>query len=157
MRGLAAKVAIVFWLCAGTAQAQEVRLGAPADCLLNAGCGLGLKSVYGLDVAPALRPLTVADAGVSALDDGVAEVAVAFSSNPQVSRPDIVTLRDDKHMIYADRVVPVVRRDLLRDYGAPGARDISKRLNNASAALTTLALRGLNQSIVDGRMPEAVG
>src|SRR3954452_23487589 len=156
MRSLAVvRVALFVWLCAAPAQAQEVRFAAPSDCLANAGCGVGLKSVYGLDISSVFRPLTVADAGVSALDDGVAEVAVAFSSNPQVSRPDIVTLRDDKHMIYADRVVPVVRRDLLRDYGAPGARDISKRLNNASAALTTLALRGLNQSIVDVRMPEA--
>src|SRR5689334_11502688 len=95
-------VALVVWLWAPPARAQEVRLAAPSDCLANPGCGVGLKSVYGLDVSSVLRPLTVADAGVSALDDGVAEVAVAFSSNPQVSRPDVVTLRDDKHMIYPD-------------------------------------------------------
>src|SRR3954463_15090320 len=140
MRGLAAKVAIVFWLCAGTAQAQEVRLGAPADCLLNAGCGVGLKSVYGLDVASALRPLTVADAGVSALDDGVAEVAVAFSSNPQLSRPDIMTLRDDRHMITDDHIVPVMRAAVLRRYG----KALRRRMNAASQLLSTLELRGLN-------------
>jgi glycine betaine/choline ABC-type transport system substrate-binding protein len=100
--------------------------------------------------------LTIADAGISALDDGVAEVAVAFSSNPQVSRPDIVTLRDDRAMIYPDRVVPVVRRRLLRGYGK-AAVDIRRRLNAASSALTTLALRGLNQAVIDGRLPEAVG
>ena len=59
-----------FWLCAAPAQAQQVRLAAPADCLVNPGCGVGLKSVYGLDVAPAFVPLTVADAGIGALDDG---------------------------------------------------------------------------------------
>jgi glycine betaine/choline ABC-type transport system substrate-binding protein len=150
-------VAFLTWLCAVPAHAQEVRFAAPSDCLTNAGCGVGLKSVYGLNVSSVFRPLTVADAGISALDDGVAEVAVAFSSNPQVSRPDIVTLQDDKRMVYPDRVVPVVRRDLLHAYGAAGARDIKRRLNAASASLTTLALRGLNQSIVDGRMPEAVG
>ena len=42
-------------------------------------------------------------------------------------------------------------------YGARGARDIRRRLNAASAALTTLALRGLNQAVIDGRLPEAVG
>src|SRR3954469_2606079 len=103
MRTLATGVAVLLWLCAAPAQAQQVRLAAPADCLTNAGCGIGLKSVYGLDVGPAFTPLTVADAGVSALDDGLAEVAIAFSSNPQLSRPDIVTLRDDKHMVFADR------------------------------------------------------
>src|SRR4051794_14773182 len=149
-------IALAVWLWAVPAQAQGVRLAAPSDCLVNAGCGVGLKSVYGLDVAPAFVALTVADAGVSALDDGLAEVAVAFSSNPQLSRPDIVTLRDDKHMIYTDRVVPVVRKGMLRAHRRD-ARDIRRRLNATSAVLSTLALRGMNQSVIDGRLPEAVG
>jgi glycine betaine/choline ABC-type transport system substrate-binding protein len=157
MRALAVGFALVIWLCAAPAQAQQVRLAAPADCLANAACGVGFKSAYGLDVAPAFVPIAVADAGIGALDDGLAEIAVAFSSNPQVSRPDIVTLRDDKRMIYSDRVVPIVRRGLLRAYGRAGARDIRARLNAASAALSTLALRGLNQAVIDGRLPEAVG
>jgi len=156
MRRLAAGIALLVWLLASPAQAQQVRLAAPTDCLVNPGCGVGLKSAYGLDVTSAFVPLTVADAGVSALDDGLAEVAVAFSSNPQVSRPDIVTLRDDRSMIYRDRVVPAVRRGLLRSYG-PRAKEIRRRLDDASAALTTLALRGLNQAVIDGRLPEAVG
>ena len=156
MRSSLVLVAVFVWLSAGPAQAQQVRLAAPADCLTNTGCGVGLRSAYGLDVTSAFVPLTIADAGISALDDGVAEVAVAFSSNPQVSRPDIVTLRDDRDMIYPDRVVPVARRKFLRGYGKAAA-DIRRRLNAASAALTTLALRGLNQSVIDGRLPEAVG
>ncbi len=142
---------------AAPAQAQQVRLAAPADCLVNPGCGVGLKSVYGLDATPAFVPLTVADAGIGALDDGLAEVAVALSSNPQLSRPDIVTLSDDRRMVFPDRVVPVVRRRLLRAYRARDARDIRRRLDAASAALTTGALRGLNQAVDDGRLPEAVG
>jgi glycine betaine/choline ABC-type transport system substrate-binding protein len=157
MRSLALGVALAVWLCAAPAQAQQVRLAAPSDCLVNPACGIGLKSVYGLDATPVFVPLTIADSGIGALDDGTAEVAVAFSSNPQVSRPDIVTLRDDRQMIYPDRVVPVVRSGLLRAYGKRAARDIRRRLNAASALLTTLALRGLNQALVDGRIPEAVG
>jgi glycine betaine/choline ABC-type transport system substrate-binding protein len=157
MRALTLGVAMVLWLCAAPAQAQQVRLAAPEDCLVNPGCGVGLKSVYGLDVKPSFVPLTIADSGIAALDDGTAEVAVAFSSNPQVSRPDIVTLRDDRRMVHSDRVVPVVRRNLLRAYGPQAARDIRRRLNAASALLTTLSLRGLNQALIDGRIPEAVG
>jgi glycine betaine/choline ABC-type transport system substrate-binding protein len=156
MRWLAVGVSLLVWLFVAPAQAQQVRLAAPSDCLVNAGCAVGLKSAYGLDVASAFVPLTVADAGISALDDGRAEVAIAFSSNPQVSRPDVVTLRDDRSMIYADRVVPVARRGMLRGYGAR-AKQIRRRLNAASAALSTFALRGLNQSVIDGRLPEAVG
>ena len=153
MRRLAVLVSIVSGLWAAPAQAQDARLAAPVDCLTNSGCGRGLRSVYGLDVQSAFTPLTVADAGVEALDNGLAEVAVAFSSNPQLSRPDIVTLRDDKRMGYADRVVPVVRRRTLRTHGP----DLRRRLNAASSVLTTFALRGLNQAVIDGRLPEAVG
>jgi glycine betaine/choline ABC-type transport system substrate-binding protein len=149
-------LALAVGLWSAPAQAQTVRLAAPSDCLVNPGCGAGLKSVYGLDVSSAFVPLTVADAGVGALDDGLADVAVAFSSNPALSRPDIVTLRDDKHMIYADHVVPVVRRGMLRRHKRD-AGDIRRRLNSTSAVLTTLALRGLNQDVIDGRLPEAVG
>jgi glycine betaine/choline ABC-type transport system substrate-binding protein len=142
---------------AAPASAQEtVRLAAPADCLTNPGCGPGLASVYGLDVSGVHVPLEVADEGIRALDDGIAEVAVAFSSNPEVSRPDVLTLDDDKDMVASDRIVPVVRSSLLRGYGRR-ARDIRRRLNAASAVLTTLALRELNQHVLDGRLPEAVG
>jgi glycine betaine/choline ABC-type transport system substrate-binding protein len=157
MRVIAALAGLVVCLFAAPAQAQEVRLAAPTDCFVNPGCGVGLKSVYGLDARSAFVPLTVSDAGIGALDDGLAEVAVAFSSNPAVSRPDIVTLRDDKGMVYPDRVVPVVRRRLLRAYGTRGGAAVRSALNAASAALSTLALRGLNQAVIDGRLPEAVG
>jgi len=156
MKGLALVTGLLLWLCCAPAQAQDVRLAAPSDCLVNAGCGVGLKSVYGLDVQSAMVGLTVADAGVEALDNDLAEVAVAFSSNPQLSRPDIVSLRDDKHMNYKDRVVPVARKRLFTRHKAD-AGDIRRRLNAASAALSTLALRALNQEVIDGRMAEAVG
>jgi hypothetical protein len=53
----------------------------------------------------------------------------------------------------AQETVPVVRSALLRAYG----RDLRRRLNAASAVLTTLALRDLNQQVIDARLPEAVG
>jgi glycine betaine/choline ABC-type transport system substrate-binding protein len=141
-----------------TAQSQQpqVRLAAPSDCLSNPGCGPGLMRAYNLDVTSVFVPLTVADNGIGALDDGLAEVAVAFSTNPEVSRPDVVTLTDDREMVGTDNVVPVFRTALLRAYGRR-ERDIRRRLNAASAVLSTLALRGLNQQVIDGRLPEAVG
>jgi glycine betaine/choline ABC-type transport system substrate-binding protein len=142
---------------AGTAPAQEtVRLAAPPDCLANAGCGPGLAETYGLDVSGVHVPLEAADAGILALDDGIGEVAVAFSSSPEVSRPDVLTLADDRRMIKSDHIVPVVRRSLLRDHPR-GGRDIRRRLNTASELITTLELRNLNQQVIDGRLPEAVG
>jgi glycine betaine/choline ABC-type transport system substrate-binding protein len=140
-------------LFAAPAYSQGPRLAAPGDCLTNPNCGPGLQRTYGVDVSPFFVPLTVADAGISALDDGVADVAVAFSSDPEVSRPDVKVLRDDRKMISPDPVVPVMRAKLLRAY-RPRLRRV---LNRASAVLTTRALRALNQQVGDGRLPEAVG
>ena len=130
----------------------RVRMATAADCPRNPNCVPGFKRVYRFDPTSALVRLKIADSGVQALDDGAAEVAVVFSSNPQLSRPDILPLRDDRHMITADHVVPVVRASTLRRYGRP----LSARLNAASRLLTTLRLRGLNQEVIDGRLPEAV-
>jgi glycine betaine/choline ABC-type transport system substrate-binding protein len=152
--GLAAVLAGLLIVAPAYSQTPAtVRLAAPSDCMTNPNCGPGLQRTYGVDVAPFFVPLTVADAGISALDDGVAEIAVAFSSDPEVSRPDVKVLRDDKHMVGPDPVVPVIRAKVLRAYG-PRLRRV---LNHASAVLTTRALRALNQQVGDGRLPEAVG
>jgi subtilisin family serine protease len=151
----AALAGVLVVLLTGEARAQppRVRLAGAADCPRNVNCIPGFQRVYHFDPTPFFVQLKVADAGVQALDNGDAEVAVAFSSNPQLSRPDIVTLRDDRHMISSDHVVPIVRRRVLDRYGAP----LRRRLNAASRLLTTLELRGLNQQVLDGRLPEAVG
>jgi glycine betaine/choline ABC-type transport system substrate-binding protein len=156
IRGAAACLSVLLALASPASAQETVRLAAPADCLTNPGCGPPLVSVYRLDVTSVLVPLEVADAGIQALDDGVGEVAVAFSSNPQVSRPDVLTLDDDRGMLRSDRIVPTVRSSVLRAYPRNG-RDIRRRLNAASQVLTTLALRDLNQQVIDGRLPEAVG
>ena len=156
IRGAAACLAGFLALAAPASAQESVRLAAPVDCLSNPNCGPGIARAYGLDVSGVHVPLEVADAGIRALDDGLGEVAVAFSSNPEISRPDILTLEDDRDMVGSDRIVPVVRSSLLRSYGRR-ARDIRRRLNAASAVLTTLSLRELNQHVIDGRLPEAVG
>jgi glycine betaine/choline ABC-type transport system substrate-binding protein len=160
MRPLAALTAVLAVLalpCAALAQAPEVRLAAPADCLTNPTCGVGLRAVYGVRAEAALVKLTVPDAGVAALDDGLAEVAVAFTSSPSVSRPDVVALRDDRDLLRPDRIVPVLRSAVLRSYPSSARREIRRRLDAASALVTTRILRSLNQQVIDGRLPEAVG
>src|SRR4051812_24702170 len=120
-------VALLGTIAPAEARGAPPRLAAPTDCSTNPNCAPGLKRSYGADPTPNLVKLSVADAGIEALDDGLAEVAVAFSSNPELSRPDIVTLRDDRRMIGPDRVVPAVRSAVLARYGA----GVRKRLNAA--------------------------
>jgi subtilisin family serine protease len=155
VRRTVAVAAFLLVVVSGSAEAQapRVRLAAASDCQQNRNCAPAFRRVYGIDPTASLVRLKVADAGIQALDDGLAEVAVAFSSNPQLSRPDILSLRDDRHMISSDHIVPVVRSSLLKRYGSA----LRRPLNAASALLTTLRLRGLNQEVIDGRLPEAVG
>ena len=86
----AAVLAALLTATPGAAQAPQVRLAASTDCPRNVNCIPGFKRVYGIDPTSVYTPRAVADAGVQALDDGIAEVAVVFSSNPQLSRPDIL-------------------------------------------------------------------
>ena len=140
-------------LPAAASAQQNVTLAAPSDCLTNPGCGAGLKRVYKLDVSKHFYSLTVADAGISALDDKVGQVAVAFSSNPNLTRADLLSLRDDKGMIGSDHVVPVIRRKSINRLG----KGLRRRLDTASSVLTTSSLQGLNGLVLDGRLAEAVG
>jgi len=155
VKGRRAIVALVLVLIAAPAAAQgqgtpQVRLAASASCPTTPGCGAGLKRVYKLDVSAFLVTVP-AGQGISALDAGTAEVGSSFTTDPELSRPDILELRDDRHMLGSDHIVPVVRRAAKRV--GPGAR---RRLDAASALLSTLALRHLNQELIDGRRAAAV-
>ena len=130
----------------------QVRLAASANCPANPGCNLGLKRIYKLDAAGSLVTVPAGE-GIGALDDGSAEVGIAFSTNPGISRPDILSLTDDRHMIGTDNIVPVARKASLARLGKGAVR----RLDAASRLLTTLKLRALNQQVIDGARPAAVG
>ena len=157
LRPVALAIALATVLVAPDLAGAQVRLAAPEDCLSNPNCGVGLEATYRADVSSVFVPLQVADAGITALDDDLADVAVAFSSDPGVSRPDILQLRDDRGMVGEDHVVPVIRRGLLGAYGRKARRDIRRRLDAASRELGTLDLRRLNQQLEDGQSPGAVG
>src|SRR3954469_16695357 len=124
----------VLAVSAPAAHGQEppkVRFAASVSCPANPGCILGLKRVYKLDATAFLVPIEAGEA-IGALDAGTADVGIAFSTNPAVSRPDIVALRDDKHMIGTDHIVPVIRSKAVDRVG----RGALRALDAASAQLT---------------------
>jgi glycine betaine/choline ABC-type transport system substrate-binding protein len=131
-------------------------LAAPGDCLTNPGCAPGLKRAYGVDVRGVFRALDAGGAGVEALDQGLAQVAVVFTTNPEIARSDLLVLRDDKGMIGPENLVPVIRRSTLRALGTRREREARRRLAAVSRVLTTARLQDLNLSLADGRDPEAV-
>ena len=149
--------ALAFALVAvSTASAQALRLAAPQDCPTNGGCAVGLAHTYGISVVPSFVALTDPDGGVGALDDHLAEVAVVFSTNPDAGRSDLVRLADDRDMLGSEALMPVFRTATIKRFSTADQKLLRARVRLTGALLTTRDLRGMNQLVRDGRIPEAI-
>lgn len=130
--------------------APELVIGGPPE-LETRYIGLpGLKEVYGLDFE-AFRAL---DAGgpltVGALSSGDIDVARMFTTQGVIDARGWVVLEDDKELVSAQNLVPVVREEVLNE-------KIRSALNAVSAELTTEGLQKLNRQVsVEKRSPAAV-
>ena len=122
--------------------AGELKWGLPLECSNNPSCGPGLKSVYGIDIAALQVENLGACSGemATALNDGGIGVAELCTTQADIERYNFVLLQDDKKLIPAQNVAPVVRNDLLD--AAPD--DFESTLNAVSAKLTTDELTKLN-------------
>lgn len=120
------------------AKGKDLKIGAPADCATNPFCLPGLKSTYGLDLT---KNYTALESGqvAAALDSGTIKIGLLFSTDGRIKAKDYVLLEDDKHMLAADNVVPVVSKTLGTTPGLKAAVD------KISAALTTDELIELNK------------
>jgi osmoprotectant transport system substrate-binding protein len=110
--------------------AAKLVLGGPPGCPGEAQCQMGLEATYGLH----FKSFTsLDDAGpitVAALKGGEVQVAPLSSDDGSVLGNGFVALVDDKHLLDADNLVPVIRTAV--DTGP--VRDALDRL---SAQLTT--------------------
>jgi osmoprotectant transport system substrate-binding protein len=122
------------------AKGTSLKIGAPADCLTNPFCVPGIKTVYGADLSnnvTQLEPGAIADA----LEAGSIDVALLFSTSGIIADKGWVLLADDKHMLAADNVVPVLTTDVSDAYG-----DTLTAVTDAiKAKLTTAGLTGLDK------------
>ncbi len=123
---------------------DDLTLGGPPDCPENASCIPGLQSVYDLDLSANFVPL---DGGgpltVAALDEGEIDVAILFSTDGTIADKGWVVLVDDKGLINADNITPVVSQDVVDAYGD----DFKAFVDSISAALTTEQLTELNRRV----------
>jgi osmoprotectant transport system substrate-binding protein len=133
---------------------DKFTLGGPPDCMTNPFCIPGLKDRYGIDFSKNFKALDGAGPiTVQALKSGEVQVAILFSTNAQIAANKWVILKDDKGLINADNVVPVLSDELVSAYGS----DLSDLLNQVSAALTTSELTELNRKFeIDKEDPEDV-
>ncbi len=123
---------------------DDLTLGGPPDCPENASCLPGLESTYGLDLSANFVPL---DGGgpltVAALEEGEIDVAILFSTDGTIADKGWVVLTDDKQLISADNITPVVSQEAIDAYGA----DFQALVDSISAALTTEGLTELNRRV----------
>jgi osmoprotectant transport system substrate-binding protein len=117
---------------------KDLKIGAPADCETNPFCMPGLKKTYGLDLSKNYVALESGQVG-DALDAGQIQVGLLFSTVGRIAAKGYVLLDDDKHMLAADNVVPVVTKALADN------SELVEYANDISAKLTTAKLIAMNK------------
>lgn len=125
--------------------APRLALGAPSECPTRPYCLVGFRSVYGLRFSR-FTPFDAEPQRVTALDQGVVDVAVIFTTDGELATGRLVLLDDDRHLQQPENVVPVVSARAVRTYGA----SVVSTLDAVSARLTTAALVFLNWRIGPG-------
>ena len=152
---------LVLWLSAAPAQRADRCASRPlATASSTSGCGLGLRSVYGLDVRAAFIAARRSPKRASARSTTASPMWPSRSPRTRrcrgrTSSPCATT----SAMIYSDHVVPVVRREpLARRTGAATSAGIRRAPERGvGGAVHAERCAALNQAVVDGRLPEAVG
>lgn len=129
---------------------QDAVFGGPPECPARPLCLAGLEDVYGLG----FRDFATLDSGgpatVAALTGGEVDVALLFTTNPQIALRDLVILEDDRHLQPPENVVPVIRAEVAEDLGAATL----DALDAATSRLSDETLRELNGMVeIDGMDP----
>ena len=121
----------------------EVKVGAPSEFQTRETGLVGLKSQYGLDIAPA-NFVAISDGGgpatVRALNSGAITAANIFSTSPAIEQHRLVVLEDPKNTFLAANVVPLLASQKM-------SNELKTVLDAVSAKLSTEALIELNTSV----------
>jgi osmoprotectant transport system substrate-binding protein len=117
----------------------RLTLGGPAECPQRQYCLAGLKRLYSLQVKQFL-PFDDEAQRIEALDEGVIDVAVTFTTDGWLATGHLVLLRDDRQLQPTEQVVPVVSDRVMQRYGAR----LEHALDAVSEALDSRSLMFLN-------------
>ncbi len=120
--------------------ATQLVFGAGPECKTYKYCLPGLMSVYGLHFKNTLTLDTDGPATRAAFKNGTIQVGLVFSTDADLDQLGLVVLQDDKHMIAADNVVPVIRTQKATD-------EVKNLLNKIDAGLTTSDLFAMNGKV----------
>lgn len=145
----------------------ELVLGGPDDCSTNPYCLPGLLETYEIDLADGFTAVAPGAASITALgldaeaqpvdgeDSGAAagekelpeptiDIAVLFSTSSWLTTEGVVVLEDDRRMVAAENITPVVSDAVVDAYGDP----VKLVLNEVSSSLTTDELVEMNRQFV---------
>jgi osmoprotectant transport system substrate-binding protein len=123
------------------AQASGLVMVGPAEFPEREDGLLGLKLNYG-DFE--LEDYKAVDKGLryQAIEDGQADVVVAFGTDGEIAAFNLVVLEDDKGMFPPYQVAPVIRKEVLDAYP-----EIAELLNAISARLSDSEMQRLNYEV----------
>ena len=119
--------------------AGQMTIGGPPECPQRRYCLPGLEGLYGLRFA-AFLPFDTERQRAAALDDGVVDAAVMFTTDGRLAAGDLVLLRDDRALQPQENVVPVVSKRSVAQYGSR----LVDAINAVSARMSSNGLRFLN-------------
>jgi osmoprotectant transport system substrate-binding protein len=126
--------------------AGELTFGGPPECGARPFCLLGLGQVYGIRFDEVLAVDVGGPLTRQALRSGHIDVGLLFSTDPELDRPDLVELVDDRRLQPAENVTPLVRVEVAERWGSA----LVDRLDEVSRRLTTAELRALNAAVASG-------
>jgi osmoprotectant transport system substrate-binding protein len=119
--------------------AGRLTIGGTPECPKRPYCLPGLRSVYGLEFA-AFEPFDTQGQRVTALLDGVVDVAMLTTTDGNLAAGNLVLLADDRHLQPAENVVPIVTDSAVARFG----KRLTGALDEVSSRLTTNALLFVN-------------
>lgn len=109
----------------------------------------GLEKVYGIS---GIKFTAVNDSGgpltLKALTSGKVDVADIFSTTPSIAENKLVTLEDPEHLVAAQNIVPLIRKD-------HDNAQVDQALDAVSAKLSTASLIDLNAKLNGPDKPKA--
>lgn len=133
------------------AVSRRMVLGGPSECPHRPLCLPGLQRVYGIRFRRFVAYDDLAQRS-AALDQGVIDAEVTFTTDPRLADGSLVALRDDRHLQPDEAVVPILTRSVLAEYGAR----LRRAVNIVSARLTSAALTFLDWRVtVEGHSVRA--
>ncbi|TCJ30041.1 glycine betaine ABC transporter substrate-binding protein [Nocardioides jejuensis] len=131
------------------AKLKDLSLAANPEFKIRAYGLSGLAKVYGVKN---IDFTSISDYGgpatLKALTSGRVDVADIYSTTASITQNKLVTLEDPKHLIPAQNVVPLIRKDAKTD-------KVAEVLDAVSAKLTTEGLLALNTTFAGKDKPSA--